>query len=76
MNVCTTEVKAIEYLHDLDILSTEMVCPRSAFGKRMTSDLNRCRQRCSNRTCQKGILVQWENEFCFTNRTASNDTHV
>ena len=63
IKVCASEKKATDYLRDVGVTSTEMVCPEERCGKTMKSDLKRGRWRCFNSIYRKEFPMRGENEF-------------
>ena len=57
INVCASEKKAIDYLRDVSVFSTGMLCPEDGCGKIMKIDLKRGRWRCFNFICRKEVPI-------------------
>ena len=61
--VCATEKSAVEYLRNMGVFSTEMMCSEEGCDKLMKIDMNRLRWGCNSRSCRKELDIRGENSF-------------
>ena len=73
--VCVSETRTMEYLRDMGVFSTEMMCAEEGCDKLMKSDLDCMRWRCYSNYCRKELPIRGENSF-FQYKESSGRGHA